>query len=381
MNDLEKRLTDALEAAARTVPDEAVSAFETPVRRRGLPARAWTVAALAAATVAAALVVPLVIRDFTTGPSSICRAGATASPPKASPLAGDPPGVPYLVDPRNGEPKYLQDGDVRVTLPPGQSFVSFGRVACGWVGVLHGRGMQVGHLLPSGTFQSYGETSRDAIALSPEDDRVAFLRGFGSDTRLVAVSVADGGQEVSVPVQDQAALIGWNPHGVWYFDGVAGTKLWKPGTEPVAIDTRNGGLAVWRTTDRMVLYDGGMKPHPCVWVVTLDAGNKLSEVLEHCKRFYRATLSPDGSMLVTSGSLGEQSFLATYEIPSGKSLTHKVPAGVAVHQKTVWEDAEHILIGRTFANNAEKPAMRCNVVTGACEVLVSPTVVIDPGYR
>ncbi|TCO51097.1 hypothetical protein EV646_10179 [Kribbella antiqua] len=383
MNDLETRLTDALEAAAGTVPDEAASAFQTPVRRRGLPARAWMV--VAAAAVAAAVVVPLLVRQSAIGPTTTtCPAGAIASPPKASPSggvpAGDPPRVPYLVDPRNGEPKYLQDGDVRVPLRIGQSFVSYGRVACGWVGVLGGGGDQVGHLLPDGTFQSYGESRGDGIALSPEGDRVAFITGSGSDTRMVVVSVADDRQVASVPADAQAALTGWNPDGVWYWDH--GVKLWKPGADPITIDTNGGILAVWRTTNRMLFSDLSPRPFPCVSVVTLAAGNKLDEVMqERCGMLLRATLSPDGSILVTSDSRGKQNLLTTYDVQTGKSTTHTVPAGVTTRHKAVWEDAEHILIARTSTNSVETPAMRCNVLTGTCETLDTPDFAIDPGYR
>jgi hypothetical protein len=274
----------------------------------------------------------------------------------------------------------LQDGDVRVPLRIGQSFVSFGRVACGWVGVLEGGGDQVGHLLPDGTFQSYGESRGDGVALSPEGDRVAFITGSGPDTRMVVVMVADDRQVASVPTDAQAALTGWNPDGVWYWDH--GVKLWKPGADPITIDTKGGILAVSRTTNRMLFSDLGLSPFPCVSVVTLAAGNKLDEVMrERCGMLLRATLSPDGSMLVTTDSRGKQSLLTTYDLQTAKSTSHKVPAGVVAHQKTVWEDASHILIARTYTDDVETPAMRCNVLTGICETLDSPDLTIDFGYR
>lgn len=391
MNDLDARLRDALDAAANTVPDHATGPGLTSLEvRRGARPRTWAVAALAAAAVVAAIAVPLAISNDQAQPPA---AGAECPKPQAvqNPLEypkdstpnaqypwlnslpfGAAPRVPFTVTGAGGG-SYLQDGDMRVPLPAGKDFGSWGRVACGWMGarISGGDTFEVGVLSTSGEFRDFGPVSGDGMTLSPSGDRTAIVQpGPDGKSRLVVRETATGREVTSTPVDSETEVLGWNSNGIFYMyaDDESKTRLWTIDAAPVTVATGGRRLTVWRTTDRMLLqasYD--RKPGQqklCLDVVEYHNG-RLNTVMQQCsdKAAGEGTLSPDGNVLVTTrGPEGLQGYLVPANTPTKASTV----AMMSAHHETIWEDNRHIVTG-TGLGTEHSVTLRCDVIDGDCE--------------
>ncbi|TWD82878.1 hypothetical protein FB561_4024 [Kribbella amoyensis] len=386
---LDQRLTDALDAAARTVPGDAVPP-PVPVRpvRRTRPV---LVIAVAAAAVIAAVAVPVVLsRNDDRGQVAT---GTCAAPPAVEPLAyprqngtkpatpeldklpfGPPPRVPFTMAPnREGAGGYLEDLGVRVPVEKGFTYFSLGRVDCGWIigRQRYGSGgeLEIGRLDTSGAYRSFGPFTGDGFSLSPDRSQVVFVTPTGDDQARVTVrNVATGKEATSWPTDREAEVLGWNSNGIWFMPERerSRTQLWVPGSDPVSVDTSGRRLTAYRTTDRLLLSEqeqvdeDGKGPGPCVRVAVLE-GTRLRTVREQCGAS-GAALSPDGELLVTGGAV-----VAGIEVETGARTRLNVsPLLLDADFQAIWEDDTH-LIDQTGVGSTREATLRCDVAGGRCE--------------
>jgi hypothetical protein len=392
---LEERLSEALDAAAHTVPDNAVPPELFPVEERPSERR-WVpvvVGGLAVAAVVAAVAVPLAISRNNSVP--LPADSPCASPPSVAPMSfekrdytdpdyadlnklpfGPPPKVPFTMTHEDLRAGYLEDRGVRVPLEGTQQVYSIGRVMCGWVAFRHsgkqGDEAEVGVLSTDGKYRSFGKTTGDGAALSPDGSEVAYVASTGAGkASVVTVSVASGKRLAETPAGVDAEVDGWNSHGVWLMvnrDQYV-TQVWKPGGKPVTVDTDRHQLTAYRGTDRMLLSDqeasasGTGAPEECVRVVTLEATNKLHTVLQECGGS-TATLSPDGKVLVADvGSV------QGYLVDTGAKTSFRVSSMLLTpDHESVWEDSTHLLESAGLGTDRQV-TLRCDVLTGSCERL------------
>jgi hypothetical protein len=381
---LDQRLTDALDAAARTVPSDAVPPpAPLPVRRT----RPVLVVALAVAAVIAAVAVPVVIsRNDDRGQVAT---GTCAVPPAVEPLAysqrngtkpaipaldklpfGAPPRVPFMMAPNNeGSGGYLEDNGVRTPLERGYAYFGLGRVDCGWIVGRSGYGpggeLVIGRLDTSGGYSSFGPATGDGMGLSPDRSEVAFVAPTEDGQARVAVrNVATGKETASWPTDREVEVLGWNGDGIWFMPRGerSQTRVWRPGSEPVPVDTEGRRLTAYRTTDRMLLSEpaptgeGG----PCVRVAVLD-GARLRTVREQCGSSI-AALSPDGKILVAEGAAVEGVVVDT----GARTRLRLSPRLMHPNYPGVWEDDTHLL-GQMGLGETRNVTLRCDVVSGVCE--------------
>jgi hypothetical protein len=392
---LEERLSEALDAAARTVPDNAVPpelfpAEEPSSERRWVPV---LVGGLAMAAVIAAVAVPLAIsREHSAPPpaASLCPASPAVQAlnfekrqytgsdyPDLDKLPfGPPPEVPFTmardVDLNGG---YLEDRGVRVPLKDGQQVFSIGRVDCGWVAYRQsgksGDAAEVGVLSTDGKYRSFGSSTGDGASLSQDGSQLAYVAPTSKGkASVVTVSVATGKRLAETPATTNAAVVGWNSHGVWFMrnrDKYV-TQVWKPGGKPVTVATDGHQLTAYRGTDRMLLSDQSVpadnqnESDLCVRVVTLEPTNKLSTTLEECGGTM-GTLSPDGQVLVADVGGSVQGYLVDNGSKTGfRASSMLVNAG----HETVWEDSTHLLDSAGLGMDRQM-TLRCDVISGACE--------------
>ncbi|GAB3829200.1 hypothetical protein [Kribbella italica] len=385
---LDQRLTDALDSAARTVPDDAVPAeiVNTPVRRT----RPVLVVALAAAAVVAAVAVPVALSR---NHDPQVTTGSCATPPAVEPLEysqvngtkpatpevdrmpfGAPPRVPFTMAPnREGTGGYLEDNGVRTPVETGYTYFGLGRVDCGWIigRQRYGPGgeLVIGRLDTSGAFNSFGAVSGDGMGLSPDRSEVAFVAPTGDGQARVAVrNVATGKETASWPTDLEAEVLGWNGAGIWFMPRGerTQTRVWKPGSEPVPVDTEGRRLTAYRTTDRILLSEpaqtgeDGQGPGPCVRVAELD-GTRLRTLREQCGSS-TAVLSPDGKILVAEGAT-----VGAVVVDTGaKTRLQLSPRLLHADYPGVWEDDTH-LIGQMGLGTNRDITLRCDVVNGSCE--------------
>ncbi|MFC0622674.1 hypothetical protein [Kribbella deserti] len=388
---LDIRLREALNAAADTVPTHATGPG-LATRSAPKPAtRTWAVAALAAAAVVTAIAVPLTLANDE--PSPPASAGQCATPPAVqNPLEypkdtkpdpqypwlntlpfGAAPRVPFTVTGTGGG-NYLQDGNLRVPLPAGKEFGPWGRVECGWMGILLSASDRdtsaVGVLSTSGEFRPFGTATGDGMALSPAGDRVAIVElSPGGGSRLVTREIATGREADSVPADPETEVLGWNSSGIFYMDGdnKDTTRLWTIDEAPVPVATDGRRLTVWRTTDRMVLQPAySQKPgqQDCLNVVEFRSG-RLKTVMQRCsaRGSGEGTLSPDGKILAANrGPNGVQGYLVPANTPtkaSAAKLFH-------IHHETRWEDNRHVVTSAGLGTD-RSVTLRCDVIDGDCE--------------
>jgi hypothetical protein len=384
---LDQRLTDALDAAARTVPADAVPLplprTQPSVRRT----RPVLVIALAVAAVVAAVAVPVAVSRN----NAEVTDGTCAVPPSVEPLSyprqnetkpavpeldklpfGAPPRVPFAMAPnREGSGGYLEDNGVRTPLERGYNFFGFGRVDCGWiVGRLRygpGGELAIGRLVTSGAFSSFGRMTGDGVGLSPDRSQVAFVTPAGDDEARVTVrNVATGKETASWPTDPEAEVLGWNGDGIWFMPRGerSQTRVWRPGSEPVPVNTEGRRLTAYRTTDRILLSDPAQAdedgPAPCVRVAELD-GTRLKTVREQCGSSVGA-LSPDGKILVAEGAAVQGVVVDT----GAKTRLKLSPRVFRADYPGVWEDDTHLL-GQMGVGTTREVMLRCDVVSGACE--------------
>ncbi|WP_328321400.1 hypothetical protein OHA70_24320 [Kribbella sp. NBC_00382] len=385
---LEERLSEALDAAARTVPDNAVPPELFPTEQPASSERRWVpvlVGGLAMAAVIAAVAVPLAIsREHSAPPAgSLCP-----TPPPVEALSfskreysdpeyaelnklpfGPPPSVPFTMASLKGG--YLEDRGVRVPLQGGQEVYSIGRVDCGWVTYRQSGSdaAEVGVLSTDGKYRSFGPVTGDGAALSQDGSQLAYVapggKGFAS---VVTVSVATGKRLASTAATTNAEVVGWNSHGVWFMrdrDKDATTQVWEPGGTPVSVDTDGHQLTAYRGTDRMLLSDQSSpasSANLCVRVVTLEATNKLTTTLQECGGT-GGTLSPDGQVLVTEAGGSTQAFLVDTAAKTGFKVSSLV---VTADHEAVWEDSTHLLNSAGLGTDRQM-TVRCDVISGACE--------------
>jgi hypothetical protein len=392
---LDQRLTDALDAAARTVPSDAVPPADLPFVRRTQASvrrtRPVLVIALAAAAVVAAVAVPVAIsRNDDRGQVAT---GTCATPPAVERLEypqvngtkpavpeldempfGEPPRVPFTMAPNRESPGgYLEDNGIRIPFGAGYGYVSLGRVDCGWiVGRLRygpGGELAVGRLDTSGAFSSFGPATGDGTSVSPDRSQVVFVTPTGAGQARVTVrNVATGKEIASWPTDPKTEVIGWNGDGIWFMprSDRAQTRVWRPGSEPVPVDTDGRRLTAYRTTDRILLSDpaqtgeDGQGPGPCVRVAELD-GTRLRTVRERCGSSVSA-LSPDGKVLVTEGVSVEAVLVDT----GAKTRLKLSPGLFRADYPSIWEDDTHLL-GQMGFGMTRDVMLRCDVVSGACE--------------
>jgi hypothetical protein len=288
--------------------------------------------------------------------------------------------VPYTLTASSGARGFLQDGNVRVPLPANRRFFSWGRVECGWLGALMtaDERLELGVLETSGEFRSFGTASGDGTSLSPDGRQAAFIRVSGAQGELVIVDVATGRKTASTPIPPVSDVLGWNSHGIWFAPRREGTetRLWRPGSEPVRIDTGGARLTAWRTHDRMLL-DGnqpGQKVAGCLRVVVLAPGDKLTEVMRHCSA-PDGSLSPDGQVLVADNQ--------AFRVPNGsRTGFNSGSALVGANHETIWEDARHLLSQGSLGTN-HSVTVRCDVVSGDCQRIADGPdwPALELGYR
>ncbi|GAA1508928.1 hypothetical protein [Kribbella lupini] len=385
---LDQRLTDALDAAARTVPSDAVP--PPPVRRTSVRRpRPVLVIALAVAAVLAAVVVPVAISR--TDNRGQVATGVCATPAAVEPLAyprqngakpatpeldklpfGAAPRVPFKMAPnREGSGGYIQDNGVRTPLERGYNYFGFGRVDCGWIvgrlGYGPGGELAIGRLDTSGAFSSFGGITGEGVGLSPDRSQVAFVTPTGDDQARVTVrNVANGKETASWPTDSETEVLGWNGDGIWFMPRGerSQTRVWRPGSEPEPVDTEGRRLTAYRTTDRILLSDPAQAdedgPAPCVRVAELD-GTRLKTVREQCGSSGGA-LSPDGKLLVADGDAVEGVVVDT----GAKTRLKLSPRVFRADYLGVWEDDTHLL-GQMGMGSTREVMLRCDVVSGACE--------------
>ncbi|MGC4941758.1 hypothetical protein [Kribbella sp. DT2] len=384
---LDQRLTDALDAAARTVPGDAVPppAPVQPVRRT----RPVLVIALAAAAVVAAVAVPVVVSRN----SAQVSAGTCATPPAVEPLTfpqqngtkpatpeldklpfGEAPRVPFTMAPnREGSGGYLEDLGVRVPVEKGFTYFSLGRVDCGWIVARsrYGPGgeLVMGRLDTSGAYSSFGLVLGDGMSVSPDRSEVAFVAPTeGGQARVTVRKVATGKETASWPTDPEAEVLGWNGDGIWFMPRGerSQTRVWKPGSEPLPVDTEGRRLTAYRTTDRILLSEpaqageDGQGPGPCVRVAELD-GTRLKTLREQCGSS-GAALSPDGKILVAEGAA-----VGAVVVDTGaRTRLNLSPRLFHAAYPGIWEDDIHLL-GQMGLGTDRDVLLRCDVVSGMCE--------------
>lgn len=390
---LEERLSEALDAAARTVPDNAVPPEVFP-RRAPSAERRWVpvlVIGLAMAAVLIAVAIPIAIsRNNSAPPASVLCPTAPAvsaltyekreyNDPNYAELNklpfGPAPKVPFMMArdaDLNGA--YLEDRGIRVPLQAGQQAFSIGRVDCGWVVYRQSGGSEmpaeIGVLRTDAKFLSFGPVAADGASLSPDGSQLAYV---APDSRgkaeVVTVSVANGKRLAATPAGANSEVVGWNGHGVWFMPDRDKylTKVWLPGAAPITIDTDKHQLTAYRGTDRMLLSDqeppgnNGNAPGLCVRVATLDAANKLNTIQEKCGGT-AGTLSPDGKVLVVDID-GIHGYLVDSGAPTDFNVSSTL---VSVDHEAIWEDPTHLLNSAGLGTDRQV-TIRCNVLTGACE--------------
>jgi hypothetical protein len=381
---LEQKLTDALDAAARTVPDTAEPpTVPAPAHRR----RPVLIAALAAAAVVAAVAVPLAISRHDTTKGQVAG-GVCPAPPAVQPLKirqqnrtpdglglnkipfGAPPRVPFTMgyDVKRGG-GYLEDLGVRVPVETGFRYTTLGRVACGWAVYVQAPDnpsmADIGVLSTSGKYTSFGQVTGDGTAISPDGTELVYVSPTNDHKgELRVVEVATGKQTAGYGTDEKAEVVGWNSAGIWFMPGrdEARTTLWKPGSEPVWIDTGAHRVTAYRTTDRVLLSDqASPAADNCVRVAVLGASQKLKTLREKCGDS-GGTLSPDGKVLVFGISATRAVLVDT-----GKATRLNVsPVVLRADHDMVWEDATHLTTSFGVGND-RSVVVRCDVVTGGCE--------------
>jgi hypothetical protein len=389
---LEERLSEALDAAARTVPDNAVPPELFPTEQPASERR-WVpvlVGGLAMAAVIAAVAVPLAIsREHSAPPAgSLCPSSPAVDAltfekreytdpdyPELNKLPfGPPPSVPFTmardVDLHGG---YLEDRGVRVPLMDGQQVFSIGRVECGWVAYRQsgrsGDAAEVGVLSTDGKYRSFGPVTGDGASLSQDGSQLAYVAPTSKGkASVVTVSVASGKRLATTPATTNAEVVGWNSHGVWFMGNRDKyvTEVWKPGGKPVTVATDGRQLTAYRGTDRMLLSDQSVatdnSAEQCVRVVTLEPTNKLSTTLEECGGTM-GTLSPDGQVLVADDGDSVQAYL----VDNGSRTSFRVSSMlVSADHEAVWEDSTHLLNSAGLGTDRQM-TLRCDVMSGACE--------------
>ncbi|MFI5708910.1 hypothetical protein [Kribbella sp. NPDC051620] len=391
---LEERLSEALDAAARTVPDNAVPpelfpGEEPSSERRWVPV---LVGGLAMAAVIAVVAVPLAIsREHSAPPAgSLCPASPAVEGLKFSQRQytgsdypdldklpfGPPPSVPFTMARDVGlHGGYLEDRGVRVPLQDGREVFSIGRVSCGWVvyrqSGVSGDAAEVGVLSTDGKYRSFGPVTGDGASLSQDGSELAYVAPTGKGTAsVVTVSVASGKRLAATPATSNAEVVGWNSHGVWFMRDreKSVTQVWEPGGTPVTVDTDGRLLTAYRGTDRMLLSDQSQPAGSsttadlCVRVATLGPANKLSTTLQVCGGA-GATLSPDGRVLVADNTGGVQGYL----VDDGSKTSFRVSSMlVTADHEAIWEDATHLLNSAGLGTDRQM-TLRCDVISGACE--------------
>jgi len=381
---LEQKLTEALDAAARTVPDTAEPpAVPSPAPRR----RPVLIATLAAAAVTAAVAVPLAISRHDTTNGQVAG-GVCPAPPAVQPLKirqqsptpdalglnkipfGAPPRVPFAMgnDAKRGG-GYLEDLGVRVPVPTGLRYTTIGRVTCGWAVYVQALDTpskaDVGMLSTSGDYTSFGQVAGEGMAISPDGTEFVYVSQTDDHkAELRVVDVATGKRKAGYPTDEEAEVVGWNPAGIWFMPGrdAARTTLWKPGSDPVRIDTGAHRVTAYRTTDRVLLSDQNSPgADNCVRVAVLDASQKLRTLREKCGDS-AGTLSPDGKVLVYQGPEARAVLVDT-----GRATRLKVsPVLLTPDHEMIWEDATH-LTNSFGVGNDRGVVLRCDVVAGGCE--------------
>jgi hypothetical protein len=378
MNDLETRLRDALDAAARTVPDHATGPGLEPddhsSRHRML------VAFAAAAAVVAAIAIPLGIRavstDRTAAPA--CPAPVTTGPatlpssPSGEPVegwsdtlpAGAPPRVPFTVDGPDG---YLQDGTVRVPLEAGKDVYPIARLDCGWLvrRSVAGRhdGNEIGVLLPDGRFAARA-IGTDVAAVSPDRTQVA----VGAADRTMVLDVESGREVASTPVPHGALPGFWTADGIWIGYGREATRLllWQPGSPLREVRWVGGDVFPIRSGRLLIAPED----RPCVKVLALTPANALETVMQRCAEHLNGgSLSPDGRILVTRDG-------RAYRVPQNTSTRLNAPRNLWLGADSfgagVWEDDTHLLLEAAIGENnatGRQVVIRCDAVNGRCERL------------
>ncbi|GAA1598486.1 hypothetical protein GCM10009789_60570 [Kribbella sancticallisti] len=371
---LDERLTDALEAAARTVPDNAVPR-EVPefdgARRWRKPA---LVAALAAAAVAAAVVVPLAVTDRAVQPTTApCPAppaveaielGQQSYPGSQTALDrlpfGAPPKVPFLLT-KDGR-GYLEDRGVRVPLPSGDRYSVLGRTSCGWLVVRtkDEKKFDAGLLGSAGDFRPIGPIVDREITLSPDGTRLAYHDRSGP---IVVLEVASGKELASYPAGVAARLDGWNTDGIWFAPNQRklGVQLWRPGSAPVVVVPDSWRVDVTRTNG-LVMVDASEGIIPCFQIAVLEDTMRLRNLQKKVCGTPFSSLSPDGELAVTTAGTTGGFFVRSREDTPLEfpGMVGSLPPGI------VWEDARHI-VGTTSPSLQRQATVRCDVLTGACE--------------
>lgn len=385
MNDLENRLGDALDAAARTVPDTAtgpglgLSPTPRPVRR-------VVVVAIAAAAVVVAVAVPLAIRgsvDRGANPAgtgcpnpspvepSLPTSGGTApydGQEWADKLpAGPPPKVPYLVT-SSGKGGYLQDGNRRIALATGQRLEFMGRAGCDWLVLRGGIGAdrEIAILRPDGSLRQYGRTTT-AAAISPDRTKIAYVP---SGTGHIVVVDLDSGRvinQLDVPAKTGAFV--WTDGGIWYADEDhyhEYAHVWQPGSEPRKLThDADEFLPVPGSPDLVVL--GETQNGTCVDVLRLTPA-ALDRVMRHCGGTNNdedddGLVSPDGKLLITRGG-------KAYRIPENTATALDVRPSRTSLGPVAWEDDRHVLLETNIGSDnttGRQTLVRCDAISGSCE--------------
>ncbi|MEV6286551.1 hypothetical protein [Kribbella sp. NPDC051770] len=195
-----------------------------------------------------------------------------------------------------------------------------------------------------------------------------FVSPTGDGGARVSVrNVATGKETASVPTDRNTEVVGWNADGIWFMEERehSKTRLWRPGSDPVPVDTDGRRLTAYGTTDRVLLDErdedeGGQEPEPCVRVAVLD-GSRLETLREQCGS-NSGTLSPDGKYLLAGASAVDR-----VSVDTGAKARLQVPPLVfRPDHESLWEDATHVLTSGGIGTT-RGVTVRCDVISGRCE--------------
>lgn len=363
MNDTETRLRDYLQTTAATVSDNPpgldLETDSTPHRRR------WPVI-LAAAAIAVVLVLA----------ASFLTRLSPAQPEPAAPVSGEAPLIPYTVSKKRVTT--LHDGaqQVRVTFPSDGYFR--GRVGGGWLALTmpNNRILQVGILLPNGSFRPVGPPRSESPVLSPDGRQVVLVaRQADQKGQVMVVDVRTGREIASTPVQARVPqILGWNKTGIWLSHDETNKPellVWQPGSgqpQPITAPDFAGSRAIPGTTDMVVLSTRAGESRCLKAGVLRDTTFEVKrEYCDQGQEHQYPVLSPDGRTMIHSLQK------VAVDVATGKVTKLQLPDQMLDWPEAVFEDATHLLAltQRDDVMGAiPRKLYRCDVTSGACKLLV-----------
>lgn len=316
------------------------------------------VVALVAAVIAAAFVVPGLVRSLVPDSAAATAAEAVEPPPPPPTFApidlprGGSPDVVYAENAFDVGGGFLRDGEVKVPIDRGWRHVPFGRVPNGWLivaaeshdfadGQPHHGG--VGIYTRDGDWRRLGDAAEWNAALSPDGTQAAFLTPGPQITgnQLVVVDIATGRRIATRPA---VSVLGWNSDGIWF--RTRSTWVWRPGSAPRPVRDE-GLLQIHRRTSWVTQNVDG-----CIGPAVLRSDGRLASGQRHCGD---GLLAPDGRF-----------------VAAPKTATAAIaPTGLSIDwvDGTTWEDDTHVLVHASGGDgpSAREVILRCDIGGDSCE--------------